>query len=254
MPGGTEDQLQNSWPCSGGNVGERSGSLSWGKLGTWPQDQAANCLVLLNPQSWCQSSGKCLGLQYRLRALSARDAGRQQAQILSLWIHCTPSPATSHAFLVMSSIWFKAEVQLSVHKHTRYPATCPVCLCLAYVTAFPSGWRCCPGEGPWLSWGYLAAPTQAVVSFHLPRALTSRKDPAKGVGSLCTPACPTPPLCLCPRRGAELLRPTTLQLLCSLPPLLLWEDVLMELNASFIANFKVCWENWWAKMMVKQMV
>lgn len=111
VPGGAEDQLQNSWPCSGGNTGEGNGSLSWDELGAWVQDQGCKLpcpfrSTVMVPEQ-CGMSGapdpgwECSG---------ARDAGRQQAGNILLMDTLYVSTSYLSWFLQHELHLFKAEV------------------------------------------------------------------------------------------------------------------------------------------------
>lgn len=187
-PGGTEDQLQNSWPCSDGNMGEGNGSLSWDRLGAWSQDQAPNCPVLLNPQPWCQSCKGNLGLWTQPESSPCQGcwqaAGRKHCPCgCTLCLHQLP--------LMVSSAWAAFDWKLKCSY---------LCRCtdrwgtwqgaqrgraLAHVAFFPSGWWCCPWE-------------RLVLQRNSTGLWPAEKTQPKRWRGLCTPAAPRLP-CVCLR-------------------------------------------------------
>ena len=143
---------------------------------------------------------------------------------------------------------------MQVYKYASYLTICVVWPCISTCHLIflrgggaAWGWQAWAGrpplEGPGPVWGCLAAPAEAGFYFPPPQGSALQGEPGQR-GEVAFPAAPgLPCVSVCVPEGEELTcssSQTCSFLLCS--PLLsvLWEDLLKELNASFIADFKVC--------------
>lgn len=98
-----------------------------------------------------------------------------------------------------------------------------------------------PSAGPWPSSGLAGSTAGAAFYLPPPRGSAPQGKPSQR-GGVAVPAASGLPLCGCRGEGSCAAQALSRVAFRFMAPLLslLWEDLLKELNASFVADFKVC--------------